>query len=418
MSPVGCQILPRAGRGSRPSPTTRVCAASDESSPVATKEGMFMKKAIGLALVVMAAAIAATLGGRTAESSAQGIPCDGLPLGFMAPITGFVSFIGTEQLHWAQYSIDRFNKANGTSFTLSQFDTHDLEPALAALGATRLSSDKTVFGVVGPAGSQEVRAAGPVFKKSGMPFLSGSETNADLTSGKFPTFFRVVGSDDQQATVDALYMARKLKAKNVFIVDDQTVYSTGIANKAGNVLRSANVKVERESVGQKVTDFSSLVSKISGDTDVVFLPWQVAANAQLFYQQMVEQGKNVPIFGSDGLDSGDFKAPGRYISSFARDIRGLPGTAPVIKEYEHRYGKNWSTFGPPTYVSVQALLTAMKKSCADKKSSRAEVLENLRKVRLPSTILGLPVQFDGKGQNKFAKFYIYKITGNKRTLVG
>jgi branched-chain amino acid transport system substrate-binding protein len=377
-----------------------------------------MKKAIGMALIVMVAAVAASLSGRTAESSAQGIPCDGLPLGFMAPITGFVSFIGTEQLHWAQYSIDRFNKANGTSFTLAQFDTQDLEPRLAALGATRLSSDKTVFGVVGPAGSQEVRAAGPVFKKSGMPFLSPSATNADLTAGKYPSFFRVVGSDDQQATVDALFMVRKLKAKKVFIVDDQTVYSTGLANVAGNVLRKARVQVQRESVGQKVTDFSSLVSKISSDTDVVFLPWQVAANAQLFYRQMVEQGKRASIFGSDGLDSGDFTAPGRYISSFARDIRGLKGTAAVIREYEDRYGKNWSTFGPPSYVSVQVLLTAMKKACADKKSSRAEVLKNLRTTRLPATILGLPVRFDGKGQNTFAKFYIYRITGSKRTLVG
>lgn len=377
-----------------------------------------MKKTIGLALVVMVAAMAATLGGRTAESSAQGVPCDGLPLGFMAPITGFVSFIGTEQLHWAQYSLDTFNKKNGTTFTLSQFDTQDLDPKLAALGATRLSANKNTFGVVGPAGSQEVRAAGPVFKKAGMPFLSPSATNADLTSGKYPTFFRVVGSDDQQGTQDALFMARKLKAKKVFIVDEQSVYSTGFADVTGNVLRKAGVQVQRESVSQKTTDFSSLVSKISSDTDVVFLPWQVAANAQLFYRQMVEQGKRAKIMGGDGLDSGDFTAPGRYISVFARDIRGLKGTAKVIREYEDRYGKNWGTFGPPTYVSVQALLTAMKKACADKKSSRAEVLKNLKTTRLPRTILGLPVQFDGRGQNKFAAFYIYKITGSKRTLVG
>ncbi len=377
-----------------------------------------MKKAIGFAIVVLLAAVAATLGARTTDSSAAGVPCDGLPLGFMAPITGFVSFLGTEQLHWAQYSLDTFNKKNGTSFTLSQFDTQDLNPALAALGATKLSADKSVFGVVGPAGSQEVGAAGPVYKRAGMPFLSPSATAASLTSGKYPTFFRVVGGDNQQATGDALFMAKKLKAKKVFIVDDQEAYSTGIANVAGNVLRSAGVQVQRESVSQKATDFSSLVSKISSDTDVVFLPWQVAANAQLFYRQMVEQGKTAKIFGSDGLDSGDFTAPGRYISTFARDIRGLKGSARVIREYEDRYGKNWGTFGPPAYVSVQALLTAMNKSCKDKKSSRAEVLKNLKTTKLPNTILGLPVQFDRKGQNKFAKFYVYRITGSKKTLVG
>ena len=377
-----------------------------------------MKKTIGLVLIVAAAVFAATLGGRTTDSSAAGVPCDGLPLGFQAPITGFVSFIGTEQLHWAQYSLDTFNKENGTTFTLSQFDTQDLNPALAALGATKLSADKSVFGVVGPAGSQEVAAAGPVYKKSGMPFLSPSSTAAALTSGKYPTFFRVVGSDDQQGAQDALFMAKKLKAKKVFVVDEQTSYSVGLANVAGNVLRNAGVQVQRESVSQKATDFSSLVSKISSDTDVVFLPWQVAANAQLFYKQMVEQGKKAKIFGSDGLDSGDFTAPGRYISTFARDIRGLPGTAKVIREYERRYGKNWGSFGPPTYVAAQAMLTAMKKACKDKKSSRAEVLRNLRTTRLPNTILGLPVQFDAKGQNKFAKFYVYRVTGSKKTLVG
>ena len=45
-----------------------------------------------------------------------------------------------------------------------------------------------------------------------------------------------------------------------------------------------HVSVQRESVNQKVTDFSSIVTSIPSDTNVVFLPWQVAANGQLFAQ--------------------------------------------------------------------------------------------------------------------------------------
>jgi ABC-type branched-subunit amino acid transport system substrate-binding protein len=80
-----------------------------------------------------------------------------------------------------------------------------------------------------------------------------------------------------------------------------------------------------------VTDFSSLVSKIGDDIDVVYLPWQIAANAQIFGQQMKEQGKKAVIFGSDGLDSGDFKITGSYVSAFAPDIRGIAGNAAFIK---------------------------------------------------------------------------------------
>jgi branched-chain amino acid transport system substrate-binding protein len=245
-----------------------------------------------------------------------------------------------------------------------------------------------------------------------------SATNATLTTGKYPTFFRVVGSDKSQARTDALFMVNKLHAKRVFIVDDQESYSTGIANVATAVLKSRGVKVDRESVSQKVTDFSSLVSKISSDTTVVFLPWQVAANGQLFYEQMREQGKKAKIFGSDGLDSGDFKADGRYISSFARDIRGTPGTAALIKTYESRYGNKWGTFGPPAYVAMQAMLSAYKAACKDGKASRAEVLRQMRRVKIGHTILGQPLSFDAHGDNPSAKFYVYQITGSKRTLVG
>ena len=76
---------------------------------------------------------------------------------------------------------------------------------------------------------------------------------------------------------------------------------------------------------------------------VVFLPWQVAANGQLFAEQMKEQGKGAKVFGSDGLDSGDFTSSGAYVSSFARDIHGLPGTAKVIAGYNKKYGTKWST---------------------------------------------------------------------------
>ncbi len=379
------------------------------------KAGLFLLTA----MLVAAALVAATASPVSASpaAAAKPIACTGLPVGFMGPITGSVAFLGDEQLHWAQFSLDSFNKANKTSFTLQQVDTQ-LNPSLAQTGATKLAADSSVLGVVGPAGSQEVQAVGSIYKRAKLAYVSMSATNATLTTGKYPTFFRVVGSDKSQADSDANFMIKKLHAKRVFIVDDQESYSTGIADEAGKVLKAKGVKVDRESVNQKTTDFSSLVSKISDSTTVVFLPWQVAANGQLFYEQMREQGKNAKIFGSDGLDSGDFKASGRYISSFARDIRGTRGTAGLIKSYESRYGSKWGTFGPPTYVATQAMLSAYKAACKDNKATRSEVLADMYKVKIGKTILGLPLSFNRHGDNPSAKFYVYQITGSKRTLVG
>ena len=104
-----------------------------------------------------------------------------------------------------------------------------------------------------------------------------------------------------------------------------------------------------------MTDFSSLAARIGPEIDVVFLPWQIAASAQIFGRQLKKRGSKAIIVGSDGLDSGDFKLPGSYVSSFAPDIRAVAGNAAFIKGYGAPFVSN---FGPPMYVATQAAIAA------------------------------------------------------------
>ena len=97
---------------------------------------------------------------------------------------------------------------------------------------------------------------------------------------------------------------------------------------------------------------------------------------------MKEQGKKAVIFGSDGLDSGDFKIQGAYISAFAPDIRGIKGNAAFIKGYGKKFVSN---FGPPMYVATQAAIMAIQKACADGNATRAEVQKNLRTTFIPKS---------------------------------
>jgi branched-chain amino acid transport system substrate-binding protein len=381
-----------------------------------------MKKALVVALIVagVSAASASAVQRSTSPTiiASSVAACTSGQIGFLGPLTGPVAFLGAEQGNWAKYSLERFNAANGTHFTLKQGDTQ-LNPKLALTVGTKFAADNSLLVTVGPAGSQEVIAVGPLFKRKTMPYISASATNATLTQGKYPTFSRVVGSDTAQGRSDALFMVQKLKAKKVVIIDDQEAYSTGLAAAATAVLKANGVKVQRESVNQKVTDFSSLVTKVPSDAKVVFLPWQVAANGQLFAEQMLEQAKTAKIFGSDGLDSGDFTAKGAYVSSFARDIHGLPGTAAIIAGYNKKYGKKWSTFGPPSYISVQVAAMAYKAACADGSASRAELMRNIRAVKIPKSILGLTISFDKHGDVPAAKFYVSQIQSDgSHKLVG
>ena len=217
-------------------------------------------------------------------------------------------------MHFAQLAISQDNAANHTNISLVQGDTQ-LQPAQATTVTQQFVSNSKILGVVGPAGSQEVEAVGPLFGRAGIPFITGSATNSSLTSGKNPTFFRVVSRDDVQGPQDAHYIISKLHPKAIMIVDDQEAYSTGLVAAMTPVFKSAGIAVDHESVSQKVTDFSSLIAKVNANTSVIVLPWQVAANAQQLGKNLAEQHKNAVIFGTDGLFSpGQFEIAGSYVS--------------------------------------------------------------------------------------------------------
>jgi len=352
----------------------------------------------------------------TGDGQAAPADCDGLSVGIAGPFTGDAASIGQEQLNGARFALERFNADNGTNFALVEADTQ-LDPAQATTVAQQFVSNGDILAVVGPAGSQEAEAVGPIFEPDNLAYIGMSATRTSLTGGDYPTFFRVVPNDDAQGPTDATYMVDELGAQNVFIIDDQTSYSTGLADIVQPLLEEAGVTVTRDSVPQDQTDFSALVSRISDDTDIVFLPWQLAASAQLFSQQMEEQGKTATIFGSDGLFSpDDFSAEGAYVSSFAPDITALPEQAELVEAYTEQYGE-FGTFGPPTYAATQVALTAVLAACEAGDVSREAVLEQVGDVTITDSILGAPLTFDANGDVEGAQFYIFRIEGGEYVLV-
>ena len=330
-------------------------------------------------------------------------------IGIEAPLTGDVAVLGQEQLAFAKLAIKDDNKANGTNITLVQGDTQ-LQPAQATTVSQQFIANSKMVAVVGPAGSQEVLAVGPLMGRAGLPFISGSATNTTLTDGRNPTFFRVVSRDDKQGPQDANYIVKNLKPKALMIVDDQEAYSTGLVSSMIPVFKAAGISVDHESVSQKVTDFSSLVAKVNPNTTVVVLPWQVAANGEQFGKNLAEQKKNATIFGTDGMQSSSFTIPGSYVSAFGPDINSIPADATLAAEAKAAYPK-YGTFGPPVYAATHVVDEAIASVCKSGQTpSRSNVLAAIKSTNESSSILGQPIQFDPHGDLVGAKWFLFKIS--------
>jgi branched-chain amino acid transport system substrate-binding protein len=354
------------------------------------------------------AAAATTSSAAASTGSGGGSKCTA-SIGIEAPLTGQVAVLGQEQLAFAQLAVAADNSANGTNISLVQGDTQ-LEPAQATTVTQQFVSNSKIVGVIGPAGSQEVEAVGPLFGRNGLAFITGSATNSDLTlSGKNPTFFRVVSRDNVQGPQDAHYIVNHLHPKALMIVDDQEAYSTGLVSAMMPIFKAAGIKVDHESVSQKVTDFSSLVAKVTPDTSVVVLPWQVAANGQQFGKNLAEQHKKAVIFGTDGLFSpSSFTINGAYVSSFGPDINFIPADKAIAAQAKAKFPK-YGTFGPPVYAATHVMDEAIASACKSGTPSRSSVLSAVKSTSEPTSILGQPIKFDSHGDLVGGKFFLFKI---------
>jgi branched-chain amino acid transport system substrate-binding protein len=357
------------------------------------------------ALVLAGCGSSASSGGTTNTAAKK---C-ATSIGFEGPLTGSVAVLGQEQVHFAELALAMDNAANKTHITLVQGDTQ-LTPSVATTVTQQFTSNNAIVGVVGPAGSQEVEAVGPLFARAQIAFISGSATNASLTTGTYPTFFRVVSKDSVQGPQDANYIINTLHPKALMIVDDQEAYSTGLVAVMMPIFKAAGIKVVHESVSQKVTDFSSIVAKVTPSTSVVVLPWQVASNAQQFGRDLAQQHKNAVIFGTDGLFSpGTFTIAGSYVSSFGPDITGIPADASLAATAKAKYG-SFGTFGPPVFAATHVLDEAIASVCkAGQTPTRANVLAAVKTTNESTSILGQPISFTSGGDVVNGKFFLFKI---------
>ena len=373
-----------------------------------------------IGLVAVAAAVLATTATSAPAASAAGtVSCrTTATIGYMGPTTGPVASIGAELRQWPLYYISQWNAKHKPKIKVIEGDDQ-FDPSQASTIGQQFASNKDILAVIGPGSSPEVVAAAPLFKAAGLAYIAPTATRSTLTDGSNGHFFRIAPPDSVQAQTTAEYLSKVLKAKKVAIFDDQSAYSQPLADAVQKLLQAAGVSVSRSSVSPTAADYSATINTIPSGTEFVYTPFTNPAKMQLFGQQMAEQGKKIGMFAGDSGYSTDFHIEKAYFSTFAPDIRDIPADKGLIAAYFKKYGSKapLTTYGPPSYVAAQMLISAVAQACKDGKATRAEVYRDLLKTKLKASILGHPIAFTSHGEVKGARFVIFQITNGKPHVV-
>ncbi|MGH2711511.1 MAG: branched-chain amino acid ABC transporter substrate-binding protein [Actinomycetota bacterium] len=210
-------------------------------------------------------------------------------------------------IHAFQAAELRFEELNAdesfpATVTLEQGDTlGDPENAPAVVEAVVGNPDSVA--VIGPAFSGESAASGDTYEEAGIPFITPSATNPDLSANGWEYWYRAVANDTDQGAPIGKFAGQ---AGSVFIVQDESEYGLGLAEVVSETLAAEGVEeVGFEGAEAGTQDFSSVISDIesSGAEAVAYLGY--VPDTAILTSQMRDAGLDIPVYTGDGSVSSD-----------------------------------------------------------------------------------------------------------------
>lgn len=349
-----------------------------------------MKKKLALSALSFASVVTLTACGAAPSSSSSDVTGneigDTIKVGLNFELSGGSSAYGTAEKNAAELAIDEINAAGGVDGKKLEAVLQDnkSDNAESANITTKLVSQGKVNVIVGPAASSAVASAIPNASSAGVPLVTPSGTQDNLTvsdDGKVKEFaFRATFVDSYQGDVLAKYVTENMKAKKVVLYyDNSSDYAKGVADKFKDNYKGEIVVEETFSAGD--TDFQAVLSKIkSKDYDAIVMP-AYYEEAGSIIKQAREMGIKQPILGPDGfadatlveLAGADNVDDVYYISGFSASSSDK--AKDFVKAYKAKYGQEPSMFAALSYDAVYMAAEASK----DAKSSK-DIATNLAKV--------------------------------------
>ena len=150
-------------------------------------------------------------------------------IGFACPMIGDYSQFGIDMSNAMKLGVADIGDVQGWKVEMAiDYDGGGAEGGAAV--ANKLVSDQTFVAMAGHAFSGATAAAMPIYEKAGIPMMSPSATNPDLTAKGSTVFNRNAFTDTEQGIGAAKYLFEKLGVKKLALMHDGTDYGQGLAN--------------------------------------------------------------------------------------------------------------------------------------------------------------------------------------------
>ncbi len=331
----------------------------------------------GAAVILAVIALAgcedkSTLGAKTAGSGAA----EPILIGHYGSLTGSEATFGKSTDNGVRLAVEEINAAGGVSVNgvkhqvkLVSEDTEG-KPEKAGAVVTKLITKDGVKAVLGEVASSVSLAGAPVCQQFGVPMISPSSTNPEVTQ-KGDMIFRVCFIDPFQGFACAKFAHEDLKATKVAVLFDQaSAYSVGLKDEFNKAFTKMGGEISSEQAYTKgASDFTAQLTRIrESSPDVLFVPGYYTDVANIAIQATQAGDEDAPARrGRLGLSEDLAKNAGQniegsfYANHYAPD-QPTPEIQEFVAKYKKAYGSTPDGLAGLGYDAARLLFDSMARS--------------------------------------------------------
>jgi branched-chain amino acid transport system substrate-binding protein len=291
-------------------------------------------------------------------------------IGHYASMTGSEATFGVSTNNGIQLAIQERNAAGGVQGKQIELKTYDEQGKSQEVSTvvTRLIEEDHVVAVLGEVASSRSLAGGPICQRLGVPMITPSSTNPDVTAVG-DMIFRVCFIDPFQGFVGAKFARENLKLNKAGVLYNRAqAYSSGLKDNFVAAFKELGGSVVGEQAyGDGDNDFSAQLTALrEAQPEFIYVPGYYTEVVNIA-NQAKQLGINVPLIGGDGWDSEELKNAGSalngcYYSNHYSHEDTRPAVQEFVAKYKAAHGKVPDGLAALGYDAARILFDAMDRA--------------------------------------------------------